>query len=70
MIAGRMAHPTRRNEVVMSAAAASLLGVHVGSMMPLGLYTAAQLNSLPETGIPTFKPYRRIDVRVVGSRSC
>jgi len=66
VIAGRMADPTRRNEVVMTAASASLLGVHVGSMMRLGLYTAAQLNSLAGTGIPTFKPYRRIDARVVG----
>ncbi len=66
VIAGRMADPERRNEVIMTAAAAGLLGVHVGSTMPLGLYTAAQLSDLPETGIPTVKPYRRIDVRVVG----
>ena len=66
VIAGRMANPTRPNEVVMTAAAASLLGVHVGSMMPLGLYTAEQMDSLSETSIPTFRPYRRIDARVVG----
>ena len=46
MVAGRMADPSRPDEVVMTAAAARLLGVHVGSTMPLGLYTAAQMNNV------------------------
>ena len=65
MIAGRMADPSRPNEVVMTADAANLLGVHVGSTIPLGLYTAVQMNNVAGT-IPSFKPYRRIDVQVVG----
>ena len=64
--AGRMADPSNPDEIVMTAAAASLLGVHVGSKMALGLYTPAQVSNLPVNGIPTVKPYRTIDVRVVG----
>ncbi|HXN61987.1 MAG TPA: FtsX-like permease family protein [Acidimicrobiales bacterium] len=66
VIAGRMAEPSRPDEVVMTAAAARLLGVHVGSTMRLGLYTAAQMNNVAEPGIPTVTPYRRIDAHVVG----
>jgi hypothetical protein len=64
--AGRMADPSNPDEIVMTAAAASLLGVHVDSKMELGLYTPAQVNNLSINGIPTVKPYRTIDVRVVG----
>jgi len=64
--AGRMADPSNPDEVVMPAAAASLLGVHVGSKMALGLYTPAQVDNLPVDGIPAVKPYRTIDVQVVG----
>ena len=66
VIAGRMADPSRPDEVVMTAAAARLLGVHVGSTMRLGLYTAAQMNNVAEPGIPTVTPYRSIDAHVVG----
>jgi hypothetical protein len=65
VIAGRMAEPTRPNEVVMTADAANLFGVHVGSTIPLGLYTAVQLSNVSGT-IPSFKPYRTFDVQVVG----
>jgi len=64
--AGRMADPSRPDEVVMTAAAASLLGVHVGSRVAVGLYLPAQLNSLPITGIPVVRPYRVVHARVVG----
>jgi hypothetical protein len=64
--AGRMADASDPDQLVMSAAAAGLLGVHVGSEMALGAYTAAQLSNLPETGVPTAKPYRVVHVRVVG----
>jgi len=63
--AGRMADPSNPDEVMMPAAAARLLGVHVGSEMVWGIYTAAQLQNLPGNGIPAIKPYRSIDLRVV-----
>ena len=66
VIAGHMANPSNPDEIVMTTAAASLLGVHLGSKMAFGLYTPEQLRNLPETGVPTIKPYSRVDVRVVG----
>ena len=66
VIAGHMANPSNPDEIVMTTAAASLLGVHLGSKMAFGLYTPDQLRNLPETGVPTIKPYSRVDVRVVG----
>ena len=39
VIAGRMADPNRPDEIVMTAFAAQLLGVHVGEVIPYGVYT-------------------------------
>jgi hypothetical protein len=52
---GRMADPSDPHQVVMTAAAAGLLGVHVGSDMALGEYTAAQPSSVPSQG-PASRP--------------
>lgn len=62
---GHMADPSNPDEVMMPAAAATLLGVHVGSKMAFGLYTPAQVANTPPDGIPTVKPNRTIDVKVV-----
>jgi hypothetical protein len=64
--AGRMANPSNPDEIVMTSAAANLLGVHVGSKLPLGFYTPEQLEDLPETGVPTIKPRLTVNARVVG----
>jgi len=66
VIAGHMAHASNPHEIVMTAAAANLLGVHVGSKLALGFYTPAQVSKLPITGVPTVKPRIVVEVRVVG----
>ena len=63
--AGRMADPDRPDEIVMTAAAARLLGVHVGEVIPYGVYTAGQ-QSLPGFGTESVPPHVRIDATLVG----
>lgn len=60
-----MANPRRADEIMMTAAAARLLGLHLGSVMPLGFYTSAQSN-LPGFGTARVQPYRRVDAKLVG----
>jgi FtsX-like permease family len=62
---GRLADPDRPDEFVMTAAAAHLLGFHVGQVIPYGLYTQQQ-TSLPGFGTPSVPPHRRFDARLVG----
>ena len=57
--------PTKPNEMVMTANAARLLGVHVGQVVPLGFYTDAQ-EALPAFGTPTVAPPVRASVKLVG----
>jgi MacB-like periplasmic core domain len=66
VIAGRMANPSNPDQIVMTSAAAKLLGVHVGSRIPLGFYTPEQLEDLPGNDIPTVKPRITVNARVVG----
>ena len=62
---GRMADPDRPNELTLSAEGASALGVHVGDVIPVGIYTNAQ-TQLPGFGTARVKPSRIIDEKVVG----
>jgi FtsX-like permease family len=62
---GRMADPDRPNELMLSAEGASALGVHVGDVLPVGIYTNAQ-TQLPGFGTVLVKPSRIIDEKVVG----
>jgi hypothetical protein len=55
---GRMASPDRQDEFVATAAAARLLGWHVGEVIPMGFYTNAQSPSAP--------PLRRLGMRLAG----
>jgi len=64
-VQGRLADPNRADEIVMDAAAAQLLGVHVGQVVPLGLYTAAQ-RTLPGFGTPSVVPRLEVHARLVG----
>jgi MacB-like periplasmic core domain/FtsX-like permease family len=64
IVQGRMANPDRADEVVIDAKGTPS-SVHVGEVVPLGFYTNAQEES-PEFGRPGFRPYLRINVRVVG----
>ncbi|HMK98526.1 MAG TPA: ABC transporter permease [Acidimicrobiales bacterium] len=64
-VQGRQADPNRANEIVMDVAAAQLLGVHVGQVVPFGLYTAAQQN-LPGFGTRSVVPRLEVSARLVG----
>jgi len=65
ILRGRAANPRRANEIVMNAGAAHILGVHVGQVIPMGLYSAAQMN-LPDFGTPKVKPLILVHEKVVG----
>lgn len=62
---GRMADPDRPDELMLSAEGASALGVHVGDVLPVGIYTNAQ-TQLPGFGTARVKPSRIVDEKVVG----
>jgi hypothetical protein len=62
---GRMADSRRADELMLSAQGATALGVHVGSVLPVGIYTNAQ-TVLPGFGTARVKPIRIIDEKVVG----
>ena len=64
-IVGRMAPPNRADEFVTTASGAHLLGIHVGEVIPMGVFTATQFNS-PGFGTPSVTPERRIGMRLVG----
>jgi hypothetical protein len=64
-VQGRMANPKRADEIVMTASAAQILGVHVGQVVPLGFYTNAQ-TELPGFGTPSVDPRLRVKARLMG----
>jgi len=65
VLAGRMANPASRDEVMMNARAASLLGLRVGELVPIGFYTDAQAGS-PGYGTARLRPVVRIEARITG----
>jgi hypothetical protein len=65
VLAGRMANPASRDEVMMNARAASLLGLRVGEQVPIGFYTDAQAGS-PGYGTARVRPVARIEARITG----
>ncbi len=65
VLQGRVANQRRADEIVMNAGAAHILGVHVGQVITLGLYTPAQMN-LPDFGSPKVKPVVLVHERLVG----
>jgi hypothetical protein len=64
VVQGRMADPSRDDEIVMTAGAAHQLGLHVGETVPWGTYANSQFN-LPTSGPPP-KPAFRRNLTVVG----
>ena len=54
---GRLADPNRADEMMLTAQAAKALYVHVGSVLPVGIYTNAQ-TQLPAFGTPALAPVR------------
>jgi len=65
ILAGRMANPASRDEIMMNARAASLLGLRVGEQVPVGFYTDAQAGS-PGYGTARVRPVVRIEARITG----
>jgi hypothetical protein len=66
---GRPADPRRLDEVVMSASAARELGMHVGSVLPMGFFTNAQLRlqgCCTANGKGKLAPHLKVDLRLVG----
>ena len=64
-VAGRMADPDRVDEMVMSAAAARLQGLHLGETVPVGFYTNAE-SIEPGFGTPSVTPKTRVRMKLVG----
>ena len=62
---GRMADPTRPDQFMLSAQGAAALGLHVGDVVPVGIYTNAQTLS-PEFGTAMLPPTRVIQEELVG----
>lgn len=67
VVRGRLADPARIDEVMVTEDEARLAGFHVGSVVPIGVFTNAQVQ-LPDccSANGTIKPYRRINLKVVG----
>jgi FtsX-like permease family len=65
VLAGRRANPASRDEIMMNARAASLLGLRVGEQVPIGFYTDAQAGS-PGYGTARVRPVARIEARITG----
>jgi putative ABC transport system permease protein len=65
VLAGRMANPASGDQVMMNARAASLLGLRVGELVPIGFYTDAQAAS-PGYGTVRVRPLVRIEARITG----
>jgi FtsX-like permease family len=66
VVQGRMADPSRSDEIVMSAGAAAEEGLRVGSVLRLAFFTTAQVNSSSFAGYPADKPHLVITLRLVG----
>ncbi len=65
VVQGRMLDPTNPHEFVANALATDGLGLHVGQVVPFGIYTNAQ-TQLPGFGTARVPPFRRIDITLVG----
>ncbi len=64
-VLGRMANPARADQFMTTALGAKLMGVHLGQVVPVGLYTPRQA-SLAGFGTPRVPPARRFEMRLVG----
>lgn len=64
-VQGRMANPGQVDEFMTTALGAKLMGVHLGQVVPVGLYTPEQSNK-PGFGTPRVPPARRFAMKLVG----
>jgi hypothetical protein len=65
VVEGRRADQNRADEIMMTSSAAKLLNVHVGDVVPLGFYVAAQMGQ-PGFGTPRVAPRLLVRARLVG----
>ena len=66
LVAGRLANPARRDEMVMNAQAAHQLGLHIGSTVRIGLNSDAQLLSSNCCSAKATPPKLVVDLHLVG----
>ena len=66
--AGRMASPSRPDEIMMAPIIARQLGLHIGQLIPYGFYSDAQ-ESLPGFGTNAVQPALRVNLKLVGLAS-
>lgn len=66
LVQGRMADPSRSDEMIMSAGAAAEEGLHIGSAKRVAFFTTAQVNSPSFAGYPADKPHLVITLKLVG----
>ena len=62
---GRVADPHRTDEFMTTTLGAKLLGIKLGQVIPIGLYTASQFQ-LPGFGTARVPPAKRFAMRLVG----
>jgi hypothetical protein len=65
IVSGRLPNPARPDEFAVTPATAQHFHLHVGEVVPFGVYTNAQ-TLLPKFGTAAVKPYRRFDGTLVG----
>jgi hypothetical protein len=65
VLQGRMADPRNPHEFMMNSLGAQGLGLHVGQIVPFGIYTNAQ-TQLPGFGTASVPPHGTIVARLVG----
>jgi hypothetical protein len=63
---GRMADPTRQDEIIMSSGAAAQYGLHIGSTLRLAFFTDAQVSQPNFSGYPRNKPHLIVPLTLVG----
>ncbi len=64
-VVGRMADPHRTDEFVTTAVGARALRLHVGQVVPMGVYTGDQFGQ-PGFGTPRVPPTRKINMTLTG----
>jgi hypothetical protein len=65
VLEGRMANPHSLNEVMMTATSAQVLGLHLGQVVPWGVFSQQQ-ESLPGFGTSAVHPLRVVHASFVG----
>jgi hypothetical protein len=65
VVAGTLADPRRADEFMLDAQTAAAMHVHVGEIVPIGIYTNAQ-TMLPGFGTTAVKPYRIVKAKMMG----